>query len=340
MTERIPPATSGADKTVEMVEGRQIEDYIVTGLSQDGHFRVLSARTTLLVEEGRRRHQTSRTVAAALGRALTCAAMMAATLDDDQSVTLRFLGDGPVGGIIAEGLRHSDHVGVRGYAGNPEVELPPKSPGKLDVGGAVGSKGFLHVTKDLGLREMYTGSSELQSGEIGIDVAYYYTVSEQLPTALSVGVRIEGTNKGAVNRGAANRVGWVTGAGGLMVQVMPGQNPRDSMQAIDRIQANLDAIGAVSMKMQEGVLPEDLVGSVFQGVGPVSLLDSIPVRFECKCSRERALRTLSTLGQEDLLKLAGEQENTEVRCHFCNEVYPFGASEIRTYASTLRDEGQ
>ena len=100
-----------------------------------------------------------------------------------------------------------------------------QSPRQADVGGAVGSKGFLHVTKDLGLREMYTGSSELQSGEIGIDVAYYYTVSEQLPTALSVGVRIEGTNKGAVNRGAANRVGWVTGAGGLMVQVMPGQNP-------------------------------------------------------------------------------------------------------------------
>ena len=208
---------------------KETQDYLVSGLTEDGRFRVLAARTTLVAEEGRRRHRTSRTVAAALGRSLTCAAMVAATLDDNQSATLRFLGDGPSGGIVAEGRNLGDHIGVRGYVANPDVELPLKAPGKLDVGGVVGSDGFLYVTKDLGLREMYTGSARLQSGEIGIDLAYYYTVSEQLPTAVSVGVRIEGANAA----GASGRSGWVSGAGGLMIQVMPGHDPDTATQAID-----------------------------------------------------------------------------------------------------------
>lgn len=335
-----PDRAGRADRAQGTAEVAQTTDYLVSGLSDDGHFRVLAARTTLLAEEGRRRHQASRTVTAALGRAMTCAAMMAATLDHNQSVTLRFLGDGPVGGVIAEGVHRGDHIGVRGYAGDPGVELPPRSPGKLDVGRAVGSKGFLYVTRDLDLKEVYTGSAELQSGEIGIDLAYYYTVSEQLPTAVSVGVRIEGANKG----GPDGRVGWVTGAGGLMIQVMPRMDPKDSMEAIDRIQSNLDAIGPVSMQMQEGALPEALAEAVFRGVGPVTLLSRFPIRFECRCSRERAFRTLSTLGKEDLHRLAAEQDNTEVRCHFCNEAYGFSSSEIREYASTLlsqkaKDEG-
>lgn len=315
---------------------KETQDYLVSGLTEDGRFRVLAARTTLVAEEGRRRHRTSRTVAAALGRSLTCAAMVAATLDDNQSATLRFLGDGPSGGIVAEGRNLGDHIGVRGYVANPDVELPLKAPGKLDVGGVVGSDGFLYVTKDLGLREMYTGSARLQSGEIGIDLAYYYTVSEQLPTAVSVGVRIEGANAA----GASGRSGWVSGAGGLMIQVMPGHDPDTATQAIDLIQSNLDGIGPVSMRMKEGVLPEDLVEAVFRGAGKADLLNRVPIKFECRCSRERALRTLSTLGEEDLRRLAGEQESTEVRCHFCNEVYRFSAQEIREYASTLREENE
>lgn len=308
------------------------DDYVVTAMTTDGLFRVLAVRSTLVVEEGRRRHGTSRTATAALGRVMTGALLMAVTLDDDQSVTLRVLGGGPSGGVIAEATNEGGEIHVRGYMGDPAADLPLTPEGKLDVGGLIGTDGYVHVMKDLGLKKPYTGSAKIQTGEIGIDLAYYYTVSEQLPMALSLGVRIGGGKK-PHTRGCP----WVTGAGGLMVQVMPGRNPDGAGEAIGRVQANLDKLGSVSLKIQEGASPEDLVLSALQGVCDVEIMSKKLVRFACKCSRERAEATLMGLGKHDLLKLSREQEVTEVRCHFCNEAYSFTASELGGLALNAAD---
>lgn len=314
------------------VQGAETADYAVTAVSEDGLFRAIAVRSTLLVEEGRRRHGCSKTATAALGRVMTGAVLIAATLDEDQSVTLRVLGGGPSGGVIADAIHTPDRITVRGYMGDPGADLPPRADGKLDVGGLVGSDGFVYVTKDLGLKEQYTGSAKIQSGEIGIDLAYYYTVSEQLPSAVSVGVRLGGTPKGGARRLTA--AGWVTGAGGVMVQVMPGQDSAGGADIVNKVQANLENLGSVSLLIQDGAAPEELIRSAFEGVLEPKVLSAVPVRFACRCSRDRAASTLASLGRDDLKKLALEQENTEVRCHFCNEVYTFTRGDILRIAET------
>jgi len=312
----------------------ETEDYAVTGMSRDGRFRVIAVRSTVLVEEGRRRHGCSKTATAALGRVMTGAVLMAATLDEDQSVTLRVLGGGPAGGVIADSYRAADEIRVRGYMGDPGADLPSPS-GKLDVGGLVGKPGFIYVTKDLGLKEFYTGSARLQSGEIGIDLAYYYAVSEQLPSAVSVGVRLGGTPRSRERRRPA--AGWVTGAGGIMVQVMAGQDAKDTGEAADvvgRVQANMEILGSVSLLIQDGATPEELAQAAFARVLDLQILARIRARFACRCTRERAISTLASLGRNDLRRLASEQEKTEVRCHFCNEVYVFTGDELREIAES------
>jgi molecular chaperone Hsp33 len=313
------------------------KDYVVTGMTSDGLFRILAVRSTLTVEEGRRRHNTSKTATAALGRVMTGALLMASTLDEDQSVTLRVLGDGPAGGIISEAMRTDKEVLVRGYMGNPNADLLLNDKSKLDVGGIVGNNGYVHVTKDLGLREQYTGSAQIQSGEIGIDLAYYYTVSEQLPTALSLGVRIGGRTRTSELSESKSSF-WVTGAGGIMVQVMPGRSPEEGGEAAQLIQENLEKMGSVSYRIQEGAWLEELILDTFQDISKVELMDRFPVRFACKCSRDRAESTLLSVGKKELVNLAEEQEITEVRCHFCNESYSFSSEDLLKIASEIEGE--
>lgn len=252
---------------------------------------------------------------------------MAGTLDDNQSVTIRFLGNGPGGGIIAEAWNGGDKITSRGYMGNPSVELPLTNEGKLDVGGVTGKEGFLYVTKDLGLREQYTGSAKIQSGEIGMDLAYYYTVSEQLPSAVSLGVRVNAKKNGGH---------MVTGAGGLMVQVMPGHEDENFDNAISRIQENLENMASLSFLIQQGKMPEELVDIVFSGVQKVDLMARVPVVFSCRCSKERAVSTLITMGKEELEKIAQKENEIEVKCHFCNEVYKFSRNEIKDIIKSLQ----
>lgn len=320
----------------------EARDYVVTGMTPDGRFRVLAVRSTMLVEEGRRRHNCSKTATAALGRVMTGAVLMAATLREDQSVTLKVLGGGPCGGIISDAYRTEDGIGARGYLGDPSADLPANSQGKLDVGGLVGKDGSLYVTKDVGLKDFYTGSSQLQSGEIGIDLAYYFTVSEQLPSAVSLGVRLGGTRRGNAHRtgsgtakARAALTGWVTGAGGVLVQVMPGHDAEGTTHTVAQVEDNIAKMGSVSLLVQEGATPEELAREAFRGISDVTLMDRIATGFACKCSRERAVKTLITLGKEDLEKLAGERDETEVRCHFCNEVYLFSKDELKEIALSL-----
>lgn len=280
-------------------------DYLVRATAEEGRILALVARSTELVEQARRLHDTLPTATAALGRVLTAAALMGATLKQGQSVTLRVLGDGPLGGIVATARGGA----VKGYVGEPRVDLPLSADGKLDVGAAVG-KGVLCVTKDLGLREPYNGSVPLVSGEIGKDLAYYFATSEQTPSAVALGVLV-------------GPAGEVKAAGGYLMQLLPGAD--EEMAA--RLEKNVQATGPVSRLVAAACTPEDTLAMLLDGF-TVKLHERRFFRFACDCSRERLREILLALGPEELAKLLAEQGGAEARCGFCNRVYRFGPEEL------------
>lgn len=284
-----------------------LADYLVRATSEDGTIRALAAVTTDLVEEARSRHDTSPTATAALGRALTAAALLGATLKGDQTLTLRLIGDGPIGGVIVD----ADAEGrVRGYAKVPQAELPLNPQGKLDVGGIVGREGYVYVTRDLGFGQPYTGSAPLVSGEVAEDVTNYLYTSEQVPSATALGVLV-------------GKEGLVQASGGYLLQLLP--------QASDDIKAdlekNLSALGAVSRAVDAGLTPDDILGRVLQSI-PYRILESRPLSFTCTCSRERVLGLVASLGQEEVTSMLHEDGGAELRCHFCNQVYRLSAEDL------------
>lgn len=284
------------------------EDHWVRAMAGDGAIRVLAARTTGTVDSARQRHNTAPTATAALGRVLTATALLAILLKDDQKLTLRVLGDGPIGGLVGDGWADGT---VRGYAHHPQVDLPLRADGKLDVGGAVGRQGLLHVTRDLGLREPYTGSAPLVSGEIGEDLTAYLWRSEQTPSLVSLGVLV-------------NPDGSVRAAGGLLVQVLPGADPAWSR----RLEDNARALAGISRRIEAGVSPAEMVETVLEGF-PARMLGQGPVRFGCACSRERVEGLLAALGRQELTQMLEEDEGAEMTCRFCGERYVFGADDLR-----------
>lgn len=284
-----------------------MSDYMVRAIAAGGNVRAFAARTTDAVEEARRRHDTWPTATAALGRALTGTLLLSATLkDQNESVTLRVEGDGPLGGITCD----ADEQGNgRGYVRNPHVDLDLNAQGKLDVGTAVG-KGFLHVTRQLAVEGTYTGTSELVSGELGEDLAYYLTKSEQTPSAVALGVRI-------------GPDGSVVAAGGYMIQLLPATSEAEREQ----LEVNIRAMTSVSLALEEGMTPEQILGSVLAGLD-YKILEKRELRFQCKCSRERALGALASLPEEDLEAMIAEGTDAELTCQFCGEVYQFPISEV------------
>jgi len=289
------------------------EDYLVRATAEDGRILALVARSTKLVEEARRLHNTSPTATAALGRVLTAAALMGATLKERQSLTLRVVGDGPLGAIVATARDGA----VRGYVSEPQVYLPLDAAGKLDVGAAVG-KGILYVTKDLGLREPYNGSVPLVSGEIGKDLAYYFTASEQTPSAVALGVLVGPT-------------GAVKAAGGYLLQLLPGAD--EEMAA--RLEGNVRATGPVSRLVARAFSPEDILATLLEGFD-VQIHERQFFRFACDCSRERLREILLALGPEELEQLLAEQGGAEATCAFCNQVYRFSAEELAELVALSR----
>ncbi|MCS7234531.1 MAG: Hsp33 family molecular chaperone HslO [Armatimonadota bacterium] len=269
--------------------------------------------TTHLVEEARRRHGAAPTAAAALGRALTASSLLSATLEGQQKVTLRILGDGPLGGIVADTTASGD---VRGYVQNPTVHLPLSSRRKLDVGGAVG-RGTLHVTKELGLRWPYHGSAPLVSGEIAEDLAYYLAQSEQVPSVVSLGVLVEPD-------------GRVSAAGGFMVQVMPGADP----QVLDDLEAHVRSLPPVTQLVGQGLSSADLARAAL-GSLQARIVEERPVRYRCTCSRERVEGVLMLLGAEEVESLLGEGR-AEVRCRFCGETYVLRREALQEILWRLR----
>lgn len=285
-------------------------DYAIRAVAEGAFLRAIVAQTTKLADEARINHDTYPTATAALGRLLTGAAMMGMTLKGDDRLTLRIQGDGPLGQLIAVS-RSGGYV--KGYVTEPHVHLPLNSLGKLDVGGAVG-EGMLYLTKDLGLKEPYTGSTPLVTGEIAEDLTNYFVVSEQTPSAVALGVLVDVDHS-------------VKAAGGFLVQLMPGVPD----EIIEKLEENLSQIKSVSDHFAQGKTPEELLKILFKGFD-YEILEKQPLEFLCDCSQENMERILISLGEEELLNLKEEQQGAEVRCHYCNRAYQFSGEELKELA--------
>lgn len=284
-----------------------MKDHILRATAADGAVRAFAIRSNDLVEEARRHHNTTPVMTAALGRTLSAAAMMGAMMKgDDDILTIRIKSDGPAGGIVAT----ADSKGnVKGFVANPHVLLPLKRRGKLDVGGAV-APGTLSVTRDLGLKEPYSGQCLLQTGEIGDDLAYYFTMSEQTPSAVGLGVLVD------VDR-------TVKQAGGFILQLMPDADA----EVIDKLEERVAAVGSVTKLMEEGLTPRDMLERL---LGDMDLVinDELPAQFFCNCSRERVSRALAAIQVEELKDMINDGKPVEVKCDFCNTAYLFSVSEL------------
>lgn len=283
-------------------------DYWIRSVTEDGTVRAMAAVTTRTVEQARRRHATAPTATAALGRTLTAAGLLGTMLKDGQTVMVRVLGDGPLGGALAM----SDAAGgVRGYVANPTVHLPLTPTGKLDVGGAVG-RGTLHVTVDLGLRYPYHGSVPLVSGEIGEDLARYLVTSHQIPSVVALGVLVSPDER-------------VLAAGGLIVQVLPGAQA----SVIDYLEARARTLPMVTSLVRSGATPEEIV-QIALGDLESRVTERHRVRFRCGCSGAKVRGVLAALGADELRDILREQGQIEVRCNFCGRRYTFGEQEVQT----------
>lgn len=288
-------------------------DYLVRAMAAEGQIRALCCRTTRLCEESRLRHGTYPTATAALGRALTGAAMLGALLKREERVMLQVLGDGPLGALVAEADAHG---GVRGYVRNPEVDLPPTPEGKLDVAGAVGRNGTLYVLRDFGLKEPYRGSVPLASGEIAEDLTYYFVRSEQTPSAVALGVLV-GVDAS------------VRAAGGYLLQLLPGSDPRLG----EELEKSVRRTGPIASMIDDGRRPEEVLAGLLEPWGWEEV-GRQPLGYRCRCSRERLSRALVALGPDELAELAAEPEGAELVCRFCGTRYQFPPDELAQLASS------
>lgn len=280
---------------------------MVRATAADAQIRAFAVTSRELVETARAAHDTSPVVTAALGRLMTGALMMGSMLKGEEDIlTLQIKGEGPVHGLTAT----ADAAGcVKGYADNPQAMMPPNSVGKLDVGGVIGA-GVLHVMKDMGLKEPYASTVDLQTGEIGDDLTYYFAVSEQVPSVVALGVLM-------------NRDNTVRQAGGFIVQLMPFTPD----EVIDRLEERLSGLSSVTAMLEAGNTPEEILELVLGEFG-VEITDRMPVAFRCNCSRERVEKVLLSLGKQELEELAAEGKEVELHCHFCNKRYAFSTEEV------------
>lgn len=265
--------------------------------------RIYALCTTNLVQEAATRHHTSHLASAALGRAMNGALLLAATMKDNERIALRLKGDGPIGEVVAD----AEGTHVRGYVGDPDVFLPLKN-GKLDVGGAIGA-GNIIVTRYLQNAEPFTGYAELVDGEIASDLTNYLYTSEQTPSSVALGVLV-------------NKEGQVIASGGYFIQAMPGC----AEETLAQLEENISLTPYVTQLLELGYTPEKMIETIARGLD-VTIQESIELSYKCRCSREKILGALATLGQEDISAMSQDEE-TEVHCQFCNETYKFSGEEI------------
>ena len=280
------------------------EQDILTRATVEG-VRIFALRTTNLVREAAKQHNCSHLASAALGRAMNGALLLAATMKDNERITLRLKGDGPIGEVVAD----AEGSHVRGYVENPDVFLPLKE-GKLDVGGSLG-QGNIIVTRYLQNAEPFTGYCELENGEIATDITRYLYESEQTPSSVALGVLV-------------NKEGEVTASGGYFIQAMPGC----SDEVLAQLEHNVNFTPYVSDLLDMGFTPKRIIEALGKGL-EINFMGDTPVEFKCRCSRERIATALSSLDKASLEEIS-QDEITEAHCQFCNTTYQFTAEEIRS----------
>ena len=285
-----------------------MNDYIIRATAANDQIRAFAAVTTQMVENAREHHNTSPVATAALGRLLTAGAMMGSMMKGEKDVlTLQIKAGGPLQGITVT----ADSQGnVKGYVGNPDVCIPANSKGKLDVAGAVGP-GFLNVIKDMGLKEPYSGQVMLQTCEIAEDLTYYFATSEQVPSAVGLGVLM-------------NKNNTVRQAGGFIVQLMPFAEE----EVISRLEQNVQKINSVTSLLEEGHTPESLLEKVLEGFD-MQINEKTDTRFHCNCTRERVEKALISIGRKEINEMIQEGKSIERNCHFCNTNYTFTVEEMK-----------
>ncbi len=285
-----------------------MSDYIVRATAANNSIRAFAINSKETAETARIDHNTSPIMTAALGRLLAAGAMMGSMMKGEKDIlTLQIQCSGPAKGLTVT----ADSTGkVKGFVSNPIVELPPNTQGKLNVGGAL-ELGVLSVIKDLGLKEPYVGQCQLQTGEIAEDLTYYFATSEQIPSAVGLGVLVE-------------KDGSVKQAGGFIIQLMPFTDE----EIIDRLEKRITEIDSVTNMLERGLTPEGILEEVLGDFG-LEVTDTIPTAFVCDCSKEKVSRALSTINKKDLDDIINDGESIEVKCQFCNKAYEFGIEELK-----------
>lgn len=283
-------------------------DYLVRATAADHGIRAFAATTKDLVEAARQAHNTSPVATAALGRLMTAGVMMGSMMKGAEDlVTLQIKGDGPIQGIVVT----ADSQGrVKGYVYNPEVLLHANAKGKLDVAGAVG-QGELTVIRDTGMKEPYVGTIQLVSGEIAEDITYYFAASEQIPSAVALGVLMDRGN-------------FVKQAGGLVIQLMPYA----SDELVEKLEKKIGEITSLTSLLDKGMTPEEILEFVLGDMG-LEIMDKLPLEFYCNCSRERVEKAVISVGERDLKAMILEGEPIEVNCHFCGKHYVFTVDDLK-----------
>lgn len=285
-----------------------MSDYIIRATAANNQIRAFGATTRQMVEDARQIHNSSPVVTAALGRLLTGGAMMGSMMKGEKDIlTLQMRGDGPMVGMTVTADSSSY---VKGYAVNPDVRIPPNYLGKLDVGAAIGY-GNLTVIKDMGLKEPYSGQVPLNTGEVAEDLAYYFAKSEQVPSAVALGVLMEKNNT-------------VKQAGGFIIQLMPFTDE----ETIDKLEKKIAGITSITSMLEKGMTPEDILQEVLGEFG-LTVQEKIPTGYRCNCSEERVARAIMSIGKKDLQEMIEEGKDIEVNCDFCNKIYRFSVEDLK-----------
>ena len=285
-----------------------MDDYIIRATAGNGSIRAFAAISTNTVEKARQIHQTTPVASAALGRMLTAVAMMGAMLKSEKDlITLQITGDGPLKGVLVTSDSKSN---VKGYVVNPDVDIPLKADGKLNVGGAIGN-GSLRVLKDIGLKEPYSGSIELISGEIADDITYYFAKSEQVPSSVGLGVLVDTDLT-------------IKHSGGFIIQLMPDA-PED---VIDKLEKKLLTIPYITDMLNSGLDAEKILETILGDFG-LEILDKTGMDYKCSCNRQRVEQAIVSLGKKELAKIIEEDKKASLTCQFCNKVYEFNEEELK-----------
>lgn len=286
-----------------------MSDYLLKSLGYNGEVRVYVVDVTETVAEAQRRHETWSAASAALGRTMIGGILLGATLKGKEKMTVKVEGNGPAGHIIVDSNGKGE---VKGYIANPKISLSLNEAGKLDVRGAVGTQGTLTVTKDLGMKEAFSGQVPLVSGELGEDFTYYMATSEQTPSAIGLSVLVDTDDT-------------IKAAGGFMIQVMPDATD----ETITALENRLASIPMISQLMEKGENPESIL-DLLMGEGNVKILEKMPVLFKCECSKERFATAIIALGGEEIESMIEEDHGAEASCHFCGNQYHFDVADLES----------